>query len=386
MITRTLEPYLKKIAKKYPVINITGPRQSGKTTLCCLAFSNFPYVSLEELDTREFAINDPRGFLKAYPKGAVIDEIQKCPDLTSYIQTIVDNPRFTGKFILTGSQNFSVTNIINQSLAGRTAMLTLLPFSLSELQNVCVEQESDDYMLKGFYPRLYDKDIPAVQFYSDYITTYIERDIRDFLRIKDLIVFQRFLKLCAGRSAQLLNITNLASDAGITQKTASEWLAALEASYIIYRLPPFFKNVGKRLTKSPKLFFYDPGLMAHLLGIKEKSQIIGHPLRGSIFETMVVSDFLKKRINKGLRNNFHFYRDSGKNEVDLIFTKKNSLIPVEIKSGKTINHDYFKNLRYFRKVISEAAQGMLIYDGEENRVQYDTKVVGFSELHKDVFS
>ncbi|HBE04818.1 MAG TPA: AAA family ATPase [Spirochaetia bacterium] len=380
MIKRILTPYLLDLAGKYPVILLTGPRQSGKTTLCRSAFPNLPYITLESIDIREYAVSDPRGFLEKYKHGAIFDEIQKAPDIPSYLQQIVDEPDFQGVFILTGSQNFSVQNSINQSLAGRTAVLNLLPFSLQELSAYSHLEKSDNYLLKGFYPRLYEKKIPPHRFYSDYLTTYIERDVRSILKIKDLLVFQRFMKLCAGRSAQLLNISALASDSGVTQKTAAEWLTVLEASYILFRLPPFYKNISKRLVKSPKLFFYDPGLMSRLLDIEDISQLGGHPLRGSIFETMVVSDMIKKRFNAGKANNFCFYRDSNNTEVDLILTEGARYVPVEIKSGKTINKDYFFGLAHFKKHIKESASGFLVYDGADAGERNNMHFIGFPHL------
>lgn len=382
MIKRALAENLKQLSKSYPVVHLTGPRQSGKTTLCREVFSALPYVSLENLDIREFATRDPRGFLSQFPNGAVFDEIQKAPDIPSYLQSIVDEPGFSACYVLTGSQNFSIMNSISQTLAGRTAILQLLPFSLVELQGAENLEDSDERMFKGFYPRLYDANIRALQFYSDYVTTYVERDVRDLLKIKDLLLFQRFLKLCAGRGAQILNVSNLANDAGITQKTAKEWLTILEASYILFQIPPFYENLGKRLSKSPKLFFYDTGLMAHLLGIEDKSQIASHPLRGSLFENLVVTELLKSRLNKGLKNNLFYYRDSNNTEVDVLLPKGSSFIPIEIKSGKTINKDFFTGLKLFSKLKPEAESGVLIYDGEEKHMQYNCEIVGFKHLPK----
>lgn len=374
MISRTLEKYVRQMAKKYPVITITGPRQSGKTTLVKSVFKKLPYVNLEHPVTRDFAKNDPVGFLEQYADGAVLDEIQRVPELFSYIQVRVDENNRTGQFILTGSHQFELRAGINQSLAGRTAVLKLLPFSLEELAT-CGELPSVDELLwKGFYPRVYDKNLPPAQAYSDYFETYIERDLRNIENIRNLDTFRLFVRLCAGRVGQLLNLSNLSNEVGVSQPTVKEWLSILQASYIIFTLPPYHhRNLNKRLVKSPKLFFYDVGMAAWLCGIEERRHLQNHPLRGNLYENMVVADVLKWRWNRGKSNNLSFYRDSNANEVDLIYEVSGKPLPIEIKSSKTISDEYFKGLRHFAKEISQSNdKGILIYAGdtEQRRTEF----------------
>ena len=384
MINRKLAAQLLEAAAKYPVLTITGPRQSGKTTCCRLSFPNLPYSNLEEPDTRQYALSDPRGFLEQFKNGGIIDEIQRAPDITSYIQGIVDNPGFSGLFVLTGSQNFSVRNTISQSLAGRTAVFTLLPFSLSEVKTFIPEIRDRELIFNGFYPRLYDKKIHPRRFYADYVNTYVERDLRALSMVKDLSTFQIFLKLCAGRTGQILNIENLANDCGISHATAREWVSLLEASYIVYRLPPFFRNVGKRLIKSPKLYFYDPGLAAFLIDITDSVQIDTHPLRGPLYETMILSELLKLRFNQGMINNLLFYRDSNGNEVDVVIPGGNSAIAIEIKAAKTINRAFFKGLNLFEALVSEPVQKFLVYSGDIIRKESGIQVTNLQSLEEHI--
>ncbi|MFP4226818.1 MAG: ATP-binding protein, partial [Desulfobacterales bacterium] len=288
LIPRTIETVLQRLAGQYPVITMTGPRQSGKTTLCRTAFAYKPYVNLEAPDIRQFARDDPRGFLAQYPDGAVLDEIQRAPDLVSYIQPLVDEDQREGRFIMTGSQQFEVSDTVNQSLAGRTALVKLLPFSLEELQSAIKLPDIDSLILHGFYPRIWDKQLDPTQALGDYFETYIERDLRQLATIKDLNLFERFIRLCAGRIGQLLNLSSLANDAGVSHTTAGNWISILEASYILFLLPPYHRNISKRLVKSPKLYFYDVGLAAFLLGIENARQISRDPLRGNLFENMVI--------------------------------------------------------------------------------------------------
>ncbi|MBN2532040.1 MAG: ATP-binding protein [Spirochaetales bacterium] len=375
MITRALGDYIQTLGKLYPVLTVTGPRQSGKTTLCKYCFKDLPYLNLENPENRNYALEDPRGFLGEIPDGAVLDEIQRTPDLPSYIQSIVDDERFRGIFVLTGSHNFSVRNTINQSLAGRTAVLALLPFSIKELDRTNITMEPEMHVYTGQYPRIHDKNIEPSRFYSDYVSTYLERDIRSISLVRDLTAFNTFLQLCAGRTGQLLNINSLADDAGIGFATAKEWLSLLEASYILYRLPPFFRNIGKRLIKSPKLYFYDCGLAAFLIGISDISQVKNHPLKGALFETLVVSEFLKFQYNRGRRNDLLFYRDSNNNEVDLLIPDGADHVAVEIKAGKTLSSDYFKGLRNIRKILPDCKKTILVYSGNEKRRQFGTEAV-----------
>lgn len=382
MISRTLENYVRQMAKKYPVITITGPRQSGKTTLVKSVFKKLPYVNLEHPVTRDFAKNDPVGFLEQYADGAVLDEIQRTPELFSYIQVKVDENDRPGQFILTGSHQFELRTGINQSLAGRTAVLKLLPFSLEELSS-CGELPSVDELLwKGFYPRVYDKDIPPAQAYSDYFETYIERDLRNIENIRNLDTFRLFVRLCAGRAGQLLNLSNLSNETGVSQPTVKEWLSILQASYIIFTLPPYHpRNLNKRLVKSPKLFFYDVGLAAWLCGIEECRHLQNHPLRGNFYENMVVADVLKWRWNRGKSNNLSFYRDSNANEVDLIYEIAGKPVPIEIKSSRTISDEYFKGLRHFTKEISHSMdKGILVYAGDTEQRRTEFTVTNHRQL------
>lgn len=375
MIKRTLEPILKTLAAQYPVVTITGPRQSGKTTLCRHAFPEKKYVNMESPDTRQFATDDPRGFLAAYPDGAILDEIQRAPHLLSYIQAIVDERQIPGMFILTGSQQFEVLNTINQSLAGRTALLKLLPLSISELKDNHPATSIDRLLLTGFYPRIYDRNLNPTQAMGDYFETYVERDIRQLINIKDLALFEKFVKLCAGRIGQILNLQSLANDVGISHTTARTWITLLEASYIIFILHPWFRNFSKRLVKSPKLYFYDVGLASYLLGLESELHVSRDPLRGSLFENLAVIEALKFRFNQGKKSNLHFYRDSKGNEVDLLIEVGPDIFPVEIKMGATIVPDYFKGIRNFAQAVPELPWGSgLIYGGNEVQTRSGVRV------------
>ncbi|MFH1540534.1 MAG: ATP-binding protein [Elusimicrobiota bacterium] len=383
MIKRELSNKLKSLFSKFPVVSVIGPRQSGKTTLVKNVFNNMDYVSLEDLDTREFASKDPRGFLSTHSKGVIIDEIQRVPELFSYIQTIVDNKNKAGLFVLTGSQNILLQENISQTLAGRVAILKLLPFSIKELQQSSYKlKESEEYILKGFYPRIYDKKIDPVDWYPNYIQTYIERDVRLIKNITDLGAFQKFVKMCAGRIGQILNLSSLGNDCGITHNTARAWISILESSYIIFLLKPFYKNFNKRIIKMPKLYFYDTGLACSLLGIQNKSQLLGHYLKGSLFETFVISEIIKKKLNKGQQPDCYYWRDKTGNEVDCIVELADSLLQIEIKSGKTIADDYFDGLRYWAKLVGKkSGNSYLIYNGDENQNRTFCKVINWKNIN-----
>ncbi|MFQ5661354.1 MAG: ATP-binding protein [Gammaproteobacteria bacterium] len=381
ILTRTMESVLLDRARQYPIVTVTGPRQSGKTTLCRKMFTKKKYISLENMDTRRFAMEDPRGFLSGLPDGAILDEIQQAPELPSYIQPMVDEDQRKGLFILTGSQQFEVATTINQSLAGRTALLKLLPFSLEELGSHQKKVSLDRLLLTGFYPRIWREGLSPAQALADYIETYVERDIRQLVAVKDLNLFQRFVILCAGRVGQLLNLNSLAADCGISHQTARNWLTLLEASYIVFRLPPYFSNISKRLVKSPKLYFYDVGLAAHLLGLENELHVSRDPLRGHLFENMVVMEALKYRLHRGRRSNLHFYRDSNGNEVDLLLNYGTELFPVEVKAGMTVNKDYFKGIHAFARVFDLPFGAGLIYGGEERQQRQDIVVRPARELH-----
>jgi uncharacterized protein len=386
-VRRTIETILRTLAAKYPVVTITGPRQSGKTTLCRKIFDRKPYVNLESPDVRQFAIDDPRGFLAQYPDGAVFDEIQRAPDLVSYLQAIVDADQREGLFILTGSQQFDVSNTINQSLAGRTALVKLLPFTIEEIQSAYTLPDIDGLLYHGFYPRLWDKQLNPTQSLGDYFETYIERDLRQLVAIKDLNLFQRFIKLCAGRIGHLLNMNSLANDTGISHTTARNWLSLLEASYVIYLLQPYHRNISKRLVKSSKLYFFDVGLAAFLLGIENSRQISRDPLRGNLFENMVIAEALKHRFNQGKRSNLFFYRDSKGNEVDLLLVDGSDIYPIEVKAGMTINRDYFKGLKHFANLFPDhIPRGSgLVYGGKEAQRRTDVTIVPYQQL-SDLFN
>lgn len=386
MIKRHIERKLLKFVKQYPVVMLTGPRQSGKTTLCKMAFPDKPYVSLESPENREYALTDPKGFLAEYPEGVIIDEAQHAPDLFSYIQGIVDEKKKRGMFILTGSQNFQLLDKINQSLAGRTAILKLLPFSISEIKSIINKMGINEVLLHGFYPRIYDEKLEPRHALSFYLETYVERDVRSLLNVKNLSSFQKFVKLCAGRVGQLLNLSSLGNEAGISHTTAREWLSLLEAGYIVFLLPPHFKNYNKRVTKSPKLYFCDVGLAAYLLGIESPKQMQRDPLRGNLFENLVVIEFLKKQYGESSRAGLSFFRDSNGNEVDLIIPSGRSLWAIEIKSGQTIASDFFKGLNYFSMVTQEESlKKIVVYGGTQSQKRSFARVVPWNRLD-DLFS
>ncbi len=382
MIARKALTTILELAKGYPFIALTGPRQAGKTTLSRMAFPDKPYVSLEDPDTREFAATDPRRFLEGYPDGAILDEAQRSPDLFSYLQTRSDMDGRMGLYILTGSQQFGLLSGITQSLAGRVGMVQLLPFSSGELQQADRLPETlDAFLYKGSYPPLYDRRLIPAQWYAGYVTTYLERDMRQLINVRDLAVFQRFIRLCAGRTGQLLNLSSLANDSGITHNTAKAWISILEASYILFLLPPHHRNFNKRLVKTPKLYFYDTGLAAWLLGVQSADQLAIHPQRGALFETWVVGELLKGRYNRSLPSNLFFWRDNTGNEVDVLVDQGLSLLPIEIKSGQTISADYFSSLRkWFSWAGTEAGKPSLIYGGDERQERREAEVVPWREV------
>lgn len=386
MIPRFISNQLEQLSARYPIVAVTGPRQSGKTTLVRDTFPKKKYASLEDPDIREFALTDPRGFLSAYSDGAILDEVQRAPDLFSYIQTRVDQIGKEGLYILTGSFHFGLKEGISQSLAGRTGLLTLLPFSFHELDQVDMLPTSMESLLyTGTYPRIYDKQLPPSEWYANYVTTYLERDVRALKKIADLSQFQRFLKMCAGRSGQILNLTSLGNDCGITHNTARSWLSVLQASYIIFLLQPHFKNFNKRLVKSPKLYFYDTGLLSYLLGINSPDDLLIHSSRGPIFETWVLSELLKGRLNRGLRENLFFWRDNSGNEVDCIVDHGEKLLPLEIKSGQTITQDFFKGLKYWSKISKTTGKdACLIYGGEMDQIRKDGTVMGWKSFARQM--
>lgn len=382
MIKRDAEKKMLHLASKFKALAVTGPRQSGKTTLVRNLFSDKPYVSLENPDNRKFALSDPRGFFASYPKGAILDEVQRTPDLFSYLQELLDNTKKKGLFILTGSNNFLLQQNISQTLAGRVGYLNLLPFSLSELSNAKKLPKSDDeLMFKGFYPPVYDQKISPRDWCPNYIRTYIERDIRQLKNIADLIVFERFLSLLAGRCSQELNMNALATEAGVDNKTIQSWIGILESSFVIYLLKPHFKNYNKTIVKRPKVYFYDTSLVCSLLRITDVKHLQTHPLRGAIFENMVITELVKQRTNAGNPINLYYWRDKTGHEVDLIIDNGAKLLPIEIKSGKTIHDDFLKNLNYWCR-LSKTKNSLLLYSGdiEQNRSN-GTKVMNWRSIN-----
>jgi predicted AAA+ superfamily ATPase len=375
MRKRFISEKIKDYAQKFPIITITGPRQSGKTTLCKHLFADKPYISLEDLDERQFATEDPKGFLAQFPEGAILDEIQRVPELLSYIQTVSDAQNKEGLFILTGSQQFELLSHINQSLAGRTAIVKLLPFSLREAYDDTQDLSLDQVLFTGFYPRIFDKKISPTDWLTFYTSTYIERDIRQLIQIQDLSKFETFIKLCGGRTGQLVNMSNMANDCDVTHNTVKSWLSLLEASYIITLLKPYHANINKRLVKSPKLYFLDTGLAAYLMGINDATQLQTHPLKGALFETFVVAEQIKQRFNKGVLTPFYFYRDHTGNEIDMIAENGLSLELTEIKLAQTIKPDFFKGFGHFP--VTKSQNRRVIYGGNLSRRQQETEIVGW---------
>lgn len=383
ILARDLEPLLLEASKQYPVVTVLGPRQSGKSTLVRKLFYNKPYVSLENPDDRSFAMQDPRGFLDNYPDGLILDEIQRLPILLSYIQGMVDEQKIKGMYILTGSHQHELHQSVSQSLAGRTAILKLLPFCLSELPDYAKNQALDYYLYHGMYPGIYHDNISPTSFYSNYLQTYVERDVRQMIQIKDLMTFQQFIKICASRVGQIFNATNISNDLGISSNTVQHWLSILEASFILFRLQPYFENFGKRLIKSPKIYFTDVGLATYCLDIHKKEQLFRDPLRGNLMENFIVSEIMKYRANLGIASNCYFYRDSNQNEVDLLIKNANQFIPIEIKSSKTFHPDFLNGLNYFKNLVSTRFEkGYLIYAGDREQHIHDIEVLNFSHAKK----
>ena len=379
-----MSPLLLQLAGQYPVVTLTGPRQSGKTTLAKSLFADKPYVTLEDPDIRRFATEDPRGFLAAYRQGAIFDEIQRAPELSSYLQGMVDTDPQPGRFILTGSHQFELMTQVSQSLAGRTAVLKLLPFTLAEAHTLREATPSADLaqtLLTGFYPRIHDKNLNPSQALADYFATYVERDLRQLAAVHDLQRFERFVRLCAGRTGQLLNLNSLGNDAGVSHATARAWIDLLQTSYIVHLLPPWFTNSGKRLIKAPKLYFYDVGLACWLLGLRTSEQVARDPLWGSLFENFVIMEAMKDRLNGGESAEMYFYRDSEGNEVDLLLPVGGKMHAIEIKAGATVNTDYFKGLKNFAAHHPTAVSGgSVIFGGVQGQQRSDWPVHSWLQL------
>lgn len=380
MIKRRLEKKLLQWAGQYPVVTVTGPRQSGKTTLCRAVFPDKPYVSLEDLDSRDHARSDPRGFLNELPEGAVLDEIQYAPGLLSYIQTLVDEKQRAGMFILTGSRQFEMMEPVAQSLAGRTAVARLFPFSYGELYGQKTPRSVNEMLYAGFYPRIHDQALNPTEALSFYVSTYVERDVRQILAVSDLDRFEIFLQLCAGRTGQLLNMHSLGGECGVTHNTIKSWLSVLQASGIIKLLRPWHANIGKRLVKSPKLYFLDTGLACYLLGIQKPEHLKGHPLRGELFETFVISEAFKQQAHAGLSGRLWFYRDSNGNEVDLLAENGAELSAWEVKSAMTVSSDFFKGLNVLQKSTAALRSKGLVYCGDKRMKRNETEIVPWNQV------
>ena len=384
MIKRTLSTTLRKTARSYPVVTVTGPRQSGKTTLVRSVFRHHSYASLEDPDLRDFALEDPRGFLNQFVGPVILDEIQRTPELFSYIQGIVDNDASPGQYVLTGSQNFLLLRSISQSLAGRSAILHLLPFSRSELlgrkplalsrigsevprRRSTSEAELATTLFTGFYPRIHDKNLDPGRWLANYYRSYVERDVRDIVNVGDLESFGRFVRLCAGRNGQLLNLSSLGADAGVTHTTARRWLSILETSFLVTLLRPHHRNFRKRLVKSPKLYFLDTGLLCYLLRIRSAEDLQIHASRGPVFESFVVAELMKNFTNAGLEPDISFWRDSAGHEIDVLLEQGGDIVPIEIKSGQTIATDFFSGLEYWRGLVGDPkAAAALVYGGDRS--------------------
>lgn len=378
-IKRAIESELLRLATHYPVLIVTGPRQSGKTTLCKYSFKDFTYVNLEDLTLREQIAISPKSFLLQHANGIIIDEAQHFPEIFSFIQVIVDEYP-NSHFVLTGSNNLSMMEKVTQSLAGRSATLTLLPLSFGELVNLW-DLSTDTILIRGTFPAIWAKKIPAQDLYRHYYNTYIERDVRQLIKVKDLIKFQVFIRLCAGRIATELNANALANEVGVSAHTILEWISVLEASYIIFRLPPYYRNLKKRLIKTPKLYFCDTGLCCFLLGIENEKQLGVHPLRGALFENAVVLEFIKHRYNSGKSPNLFFYRDKSQREIDLIQEFGNEVHAYEIKSSRSFHKDFLKNLVFFKQLLGEnLVLTRIIYDGEQDLESNECGMVNFRNL------
>lgn len=374
MVARTIIKAINELIQVYPIIAVTGPRQSGKTTLLKNLFSDYRYVSLENPDNRFFAENDPNGFLELYNNKVIFDEVQRVPTLLSYIQTLVDASKIMGQFILSGSQNFNLMKTITQSLAGRVALFKLLPFDFAELKSAnLLPSDYPKIIVKGCYPALYDRPIPTAAFYANYLETYVERDVTELISIKDMSLFRTFLKLCSARIGQQLNLTNLSNEAGISVPTVKSWLSILESSYILYQLPPFFNNFNKRLVKSSKLYFYDTGLACFLLGIKNENTLIGSEFKGALFENLIINEYMKQNLHQNLYHDFYYWRDSNGHEVDLLVSNQTAYDAIEIKATKTILPKLFEGIDLLASIgKSTINRKIVVYGGQasQNRTHY----------------
>jgi predicted AAA+ superfamily ATPase len=380
-----MEHKLRELSSRFPIVTVTGPRQSGKTTLCRATFPHLAYVSLEAPDIRSYALQDPRGFLASHRSGAILDEVQRAPELLSYLQTEVDERPETGRFVLTGSANFALLQSVSQSLAGRTALLNLLPLGLDELRSFGpLPDDLYEVLWRGSYPAIFDRGLEPGDWYRSYTGTYLERDVRQILNVGDLVAFQTFLRLAAGRTAQLLNLSGLGSDSGVTHGTVRSWVSVLEASFVAYRLPPLHSNLNKRIVNTPKLHFYDTGLVCYLLGIRSSDDLRTHPLRGAIFETWVAAEVLKAHCNRGVAPALSFFRNRKGQEVDLVLYRGRDRVAVETKSAQTVAGDFFAGLdtleRFTREEAARPWQKVVVYGGQERQARSRGLVLPWSEI------
>ncbi len=381
MIKRHIEQEFLQLLSEYPIVTLLGPRQAGKTTLARQALPDYAYVNLEQPEIREFAQHDPKAFLAQFIGKVIFDEIQRLPELLSYLQVAVDNQRENGRYVLTGSHQLALREAIAQSLAGRTAILHLLPFSIAELvDNDLGFVKAEDYIYQGFLPRIYDQQQRPSTAYANYYQTYVERDVRQLINLKDVAQFQKFMKLVAGRVGQLIDYSSLAGDVGVSATTIKHWLSILEASFILYKLPPYFENFGKRVIKTPKYYFIDTGLLCFLLGIENPQQVARDPLIGQLFENLVVIDVLKNFYNKGKLDNLYFFRDSNGLEADLLFQQGRQLTPIEIKSSSTYKPELLKGLKRIIELSPQMASGYLIYAGAAMSFSNGINAIGFDQL------
>jgi len=383
--TRAIKKEMDIYLKRYPILALTGPRQSGKTTFLKSQFPEYRYVNLENLDNRNYALTDPNGFLAEFGSYVVFDEVQRVPELFSYLQTKVDEDRIMGQYILSGSQNFHLMRNITQSLAGRVALFKLLPFDINEMQGAgWLDEDYAVNLQKGFYPALYDREIPAKVFYSNYLQTYVERDLSELLNVKDLKQFRNFISLCAGRAGQLLNLNSLANECGVSQPTAKSWISVLETSYIVYQLQPYHSNFNKRITKSSKLYFYDTGLLCFLLKIKDASSVKFSPHKGGLFENFVINDYLKQNYHNNRMLDFWFWRDAVGHEIDLIWQDSEKLNLVEVKASETIMPDMFRGFSYFEKFVPHLIESKtLVHTGSFNQNRSTGKVLSWKNVFNE---
>lgn len=383
MIPRRIEVELREQLKEFPVVTILGPRQAGKTTLARAALPDFAYASLEDPENRAVAEEDPKGFLQRYRGKTIFDEIQRAPHLLSYLQGIVDEERVNGRFVLTGSHQLELRQGVAQSLAGRTGMLHLLPLSIGELSDAGFRFESfESYVIHGFLPRVYDQKQRPRSAYASYYQTYVERDVRQLIALKDASLFEKFIRLLAGRVGQAINFSSLGNDVGADAKTIKQWLSALEASFLVFKLPPYYENFGKRILKSPKVYFTDTGLLAHLLGIETPEQVARDPLVGNIFENLVVLEALKCRFNQGRTPDLYFFRDNHGHEIDLILRSGGEMTGIEIKSSSTYHTSFKKGLRHFSDKAAHLARSAIVYNGEPRRFSDGIEAIRFDQVER----